>query len=51
MAWNKRYGEIRIKAKSGITYVAPVLIFHYVTIHGYLPPQEFVDAVIQEAQT
>ena len=40
-------GEIRITAANGTTYVAPVLILHYVVAHGYLPPQEFVDAAIQ----
>ena len=39
-------GEIRITATNGTTYVAPVLILHYVVAHGYLPPQEFVDAAI-----
>jgi len=29
-----------------VIYVAPSLIAHYVDAHGYLPPQEFVDAVI-----
>lgn len=43
-------GEIRVTAASGITYVAPVLILHYVVSHGYLPPQEFVDAAIVEAE-
>jgi hypothetical protein len=39
-------GEIRITAANGTTYVAPVLILHYVIAHGYLPPREFVDAAI-----
>jgi hypothetical protein len=39
-------GEIRVAATNGITYVAPVLVLHYVVAHGYLPPQEFIDAVI-----
>lgn len=39
-------GEIRITATNGIVYVAPVLVLHYVVAHGYLPPQEFVDAAI-----
>jgi hypothetical protein len=39
-------GEIRITATNGTTYVAPVLILHYVVAHGYQPPQEFVDAAI-----
>jgi len=39
-------GEIRITAGNGVTYVAPVLVLHYVVAHGYSPPQEFVDAAI-----
>lgn len=42
-------GEIRVRGKNGVTYVAPVLIHHYVTRHGYLPPAEFIDAVEQAA--
>jgi hypothetical protein len=38
-------GEIRVAAANGITYVAPVLVLHYVVAHKYLPPQEFIDAV------
>jgi hypothetical protein len=38
-------GEIRVFDTNGITYVAPILIVHYVLGHGYLPPKEFVDAV------
>jgi hypothetical protein len=26
-------------------YAAPNLIHHYMSVHGYLPPQEFLDAV------
>src|SRR5580704_6216804 len=39
-------GEIRVTAADGTTYVAPVLILHYVVAHAYLPPQEFVEAMI-----
>jgi hypothetical protein len=42
-------GEIRVKATDGTIYVAPVLILHYVTEHGYLPPQKFIDAVLTTA--
>jgi hypothetical protein len=45
-------GEIRVVAAGrGITYVAPVLVLHYVIAHGYLPPQEFIDAVIDTMST
>ncbi|MFE4590009.1 DUF7919 family protein [Streptomyces laurentii] len=39
-------GEIWVQGESGITYVAPDLITHYVAAHGYRPPQAFVDAVL-----
>ena len=44
-------GEIRVTATNGVTYVAPVLILHCVVAHGYLPPQEFVDAAINAVST
>jgi len=31
---------------NGKTYAAPTLIIHYITAHNYIPPQEFIDAVI-----
>ncbi len=40
-------GEIRVADKSnGIMYAAPDLIIHYILNHGYLPPEEFINAVI-----
>ncbi|MFI0941211.1 hypothetical protein [Streptomyces sp. NPDC021020] len=39
-------GEIRIPGAPGIAYAAPFLVTHYVTAHGYRPPQAFVDAVL-----
>lgn len=38
-------GEIVVKGERA-WYHAPVLITHYVERHEYLPPQEFVDAVL-----
>lgn len=38
--------EIRVISDSGIAYAAPTLILHYIAEHKYLPPQEFVDAVL-----
>lgn len=40
-------GEIRVLGVDGVTFVAPVLILHYVTEHHYSPPQQFVDAVLR----
>ncbi|MGC0397504.1 hypothetical protein RKD27_000148 [Streptomyces sp. SAI-126] len=39
-------GEMRIPGESGIAYAAPFLITHYITAHGYRPPQVFIDAVL-----
>jgi hypothetical protein len=38
--------EIRVLAKDGTIFAAPDMIFHYVITHHYLPPKEFVEAVI-----
>lgn len=40
--------EIWIPASAGPIYVAPDLVFHYINAHGYAPPQEFVDAVMEQ---
>jgi len=37
--------EIRVPGKAGKTYGAPNLIYHYMKDRGYLPPQEFLDAL------
>ena len=37
--------EIRIRGTMR-TYAAPELIDHYVAAHSYLPPSEFIDAVL-----
>jgi len=36
--------EIWIPSSSGIIYASPSLIYHYMEVHRYLPPQEFLDA-------
>jgi hypothetical protein len=38
--------EIRVVSTSGVTYAAPVLILHSVEAHKYLPPAEFIAAVV-----
>jgi hypothetical protein len=38
-------GEIRVRGLDGKIYVAPVLIFHYISRHEYLPPGVFLEAV------
>jgi len=37
--------EIRVFGQSGVIYAAPNLIYHYVLIHHYNPPDEFVRAM------
>jgi len=39
-------GELWVPSESGLVYVAPVLVAHYVDAHRYVPPQEFMDAVV-----
>jgi hypothetical protein len=38
-------GEIRLRALDWKIFVAPVLIYHYVLAHEYLPPDEFIAAL------
>jgi hypothetical protein len=38
--------ELSIRGVPGVVYAAPLLVSHYVSVHGYLPPREFVDAVL-----
>ena len=42
----KGNGEIHVLGVKGVMYVAPTLIFHYIDAHNYMPPKEFLDAVI-----
>jgi hypothetical protein len=41
--------EIRVVGADGTRYAAPTLLHHYVLVHGYGPPQEFVDALMRSA--
>jgi hypothetical protein len=38
--------EIRIRGL-GVVYAAPNLVSHHVAVHDYMPPQEFVEAVLK----
>ena len=40
-------GEIWVEGEDKI-YAAPFMIIHYIEEHNYLPPQEFIDAVMKE---
>jgi hypothetical protein len=44
-------GEFRITSSNGATFVAPDLIVHYIADHAYLPPQEFLEAVLEAGPT
>src|SRR5215470_17912081 len=37
--------EIRVFSEKGDIYAAPNLIYHYVSIHHYRPPEEFIAAL------
>jgi hypothetical protein len=37
--------EIRVTGPSGIVFASPDMIIHYVTDHGYKPPEEFLEAL------
>jgi len=39
--------ELRVVAEDGSWPVAPTLVLHYVTAHGYRAPPEFIDAVLR----
>jgi hypothetical protein len=38
-------GNVSVPA-GAVLFVAPEMVAHYVEKHGYLPPQEFVEAVL-----
>lgn len=38
-------GQIRVMSQKGIWYAAPTLVHHYVSVHEYSPPTDFVEAV------
>lgn len=38
--------EIRVFGADGQIYAAPDMLVHYIADHGYLPPREFLDAVM-----
>ncbi len=44
-------GEIRIHSSRGVNYAAPVMIVHYIEVHQYLPPEEFVRAALEYSIT
>ena len=38
--------EIRVFAHDGTWYAAPDLIYHYIVAHQYMPPKDFVEAIL-----
>jgi hypothetical protein len=42
-------GEFHVVGVDGRTFAAPTLVLHYINDHQYLPPQEFVDALLFSA--
>ncbi|MBQ0825455.1 DUF7919 family protein [Streptomyces tagetis] len=41
--------EIRVTGADGTRYAAPNLVIHYITAHGYRPPEEFCRAAVAAA--
>jgi hypothetical protein len=39
------YSEIRVIGRSGQSYAAPSLIYHYISEHHYKPPDSFLSAL------
>jgi len=39
--------EVRVVGRSGRVYAAPTMIWHYVAVHRYQPPREFIEAVME----
>jgi hypothetical protein len=39
--------EVWVGVDGGIWYAAPDLVYHYVTAHGYRPPDGFIEAVLR----
>lgn len=37
--------EIRVRTRTGVVYAAPSLLAHYMAVHGYLPPPDFLQAL------
>jgi hypothetical protein len=42
--------EIRVRGVDGRCYASPRMIAHYVEAHCYKPPDEFIEAVMQDTE-
>jgi hypothetical protein len=40
-------GEIHVRSRAGDVYAAPLLVVHYVEVHRYCPPEEFIQAALE----
>ncbi|MDT3399738.1 hypothetical protein RKE29_24390, partial [Streptomyces sp. B1866] len=40
--------EVRVVDRRGRWLIAPNLVYHYVTAHSYLPPEDFIEAVLAQ---
>jgi hypothetical protein len=38
--------EIRVISEDNTIYASPNMIIHYILVHGYYPPEEFINAVL-----
>jgi hypothetical protein len=38
--------ELKVVGPTGHEFIAPSLIYHYVEMHSYLPPEPFIEAVL-----
>lgn len=43
--------EIRVTDRNGVVYAAPSLVAHYISAHRYLPPPDFIEAVLDAPVT
>ena len=41
------HAEIRVPGLGGVMYAAPDMVIHYVVVHGYRPPDGFIEAVLR----
>jgi len=43
--------EIRVTDRTGVIYASPSLVAHYISAHRYLPPPDFIEAVLDAPVT
>lgn len=40
-------GEFRVRGAEGTVFVSPTLVAHYIEAHDYMPPREYIEAVLR----